>query len=244
MCVVRRAMREQPDHESEGVRHRQYAVRPVRHMVGVIMDSWYMIFPSALLAWVLEYTGAHAEAFVTWCVLSAADLVIGTIVAVVQGVFKASRLYHWVEKTFVQLLSVFIFAAVLRTLAIASGVELFVANWLLLFYCFLDASSLLEKFVQMGWMPSVALVLLKFMRRRTTNAFAAMAGDPKLAAEMEKALVESPVSPVGGVPSGASCPLGSKAQAADRNRDRHLYVTDEEQEVLTSPPHVQPPQAL
>lgn len=159
------------------------------------VEAWPMFVPSSIFAFLLEYTGAHAEAFVAWCILTAADLVFGISVAVIQGNFKISKLYHWVGKTFVQLLTIMIFAVVLRSFAIASGVSLFFANWIIMFYILLDASSLLDKFVLLGLLPTPIIVLLSFLRKRVSKSFAVMAGEPKLARELENALKNAKPKP-------------------------------------------------
>ena len=145
---------------------------------------------TTLFAAILSYTGCSGEAFVLWACISTLDMIFGVIVSVVQGAFCSRRLYSWVFKIFIQLLTIFTFTAILRMFTLASGVELFFASWLLLFFGLMDFSSVLEKFLVLGYLPKPAQIMLSFMRRRSAKIFAAMVNEPQLEEEMRKALGE------------------------------------------------------
>lgn len=155
---------------------------------GAVESFPVMALPAAVFTAFLTYTGGHAEAFVTWCLLSALDFVLGIIVAIVDRKFNARKLYHWVGRVFVQLLSIALFAAILRLLTITAGVELIFANWLLFFYALMDFTSIMDKLLFLGFMPRPAYMLLKFLRRRSARVFAAALNDDGLADELEEAL--------------------------------------------------------
>lgn len=147
-----------------------------------------MSVPATALAAFTSYFQASGEAFILWICLSTLDLIFGMVLAVVNSSFKVSRLYHWVFKICIQMLTIVLFAVVLRMFAIASGVQLFFESWLLLFFGLLDFSSIMDKFLQLGYLPKPAYVLLKFMRKRSAKMFAAMVNEPRLEREMRKAL--------------------------------------------------------
>lgn len=153
------------------------------------MDSFPTLsIPSATFAAILSYTGSSGEAFILWACVSTLDMILGVVLAIVDGAFSVRRLYNWVFKIFIQLLTIVLFAAILRMFAIASGVQLFFASWLLLFYGLMDFSSIMEKFLRLGFLPAPAKVLLNFMRRRSAKIFAAMVNEPRLEKEMREAL--------------------------------------------------------
>lgn len=155
---------------------------------GAVSSFPMTVVPATLLTSLQTYTGGHLEAFITWCILSAGDLVFGVILAIVQHKFCARKLYHWAGRVLVQLLSVFIFAAVLRMFTLAAGVELFFANWLLFFFALMDATSILNKLLVLGFMPKPAYVILKMLRRRSSRVFATLMDDPDMARELERSL--------------------------------------------------------
>lgn len=145
---------------------------------------------ATLFASLLAYTGSSGEAFILWVCISTLDMIFGVVVSIVHSSFCAKKLYNWVFKIFIQLLTIVVFAAVLRMFAIASGVNVFIASWLLLFFGLMDVSSILDKFLQLGYLPKPASILLGFLRRRSSKVFAAMVNDPRLEREMREALGE------------------------------------------------------
>lgn len=147
-----------------------------------------MALPATAFTALLTYTGGCAEAFATWCGLSALDLIFGVVLAIVQRRFCITKLYHWVGRVCVQLFSITLFAAILHMLNIVAGIEVVLANWLLFFYALMDFTSIMEKLLLLGFMPKPAFVLLKFLRRRTAKVFAAAMNDEFLAEEIEKSL--------------------------------------------------------
>ena len=159
--------------------------------VGAVESFQTMAIPASIFTALMTYTGGHAEAFITWCILSSIDLIFGIILAIVKKKFDAHKLYHWVGRICVQLLSIVIFAAILHMLHIAAGIELVFANWLLFFYALMDFTSIMDKLLFLGFMPRPAYVLLKFLRRRSAKVFAAALNDEKMADELEAALKRS-----------------------------------------------------
>lgn len=163
----------------------------VKTMYENILDSFpFVPAVSTLVAALLSYTGCSGEAFVLWACISTLDMVFGVVLSIVAGSFCAKKLYNWVFKIFIQLLTILAFTAMLRMFTIASGVELFFASWLLLFFGLMDFSSVMEKFVKLGYLPKPAIILLSLMRRRSAKVFAAMVNEPQLEKEMREALGE------------------------------------------------------
>jgi len=158
---------------------------------GAVESFHIMAVPASIFTALMTYTGGHAEAFITWCILSSFDLVFGVILAIVKKKFDARKLYHWVGRVCVQLLSIVIFAAILRMLHIAAGIELVFANWLLFFYALMDFTSIMDKLLILGFMPRPAYMLLKFLRRRSAKVFAAAMNEEGMADELEAALKRS-----------------------------------------------------
>ena len=157
---------------------------------GMLDNFPSLAIPSTLFATLLSYTGCSGEAFVLWVCISTLDMIFGVILSIVDKCFKVSKLYNWVFKIFIQLLTIVLFAAILRMVAITAGIELFVVSWLLLFFALMDFSSIMEKFLRLGYLPKPAQILLGLMRKRSAKVLAAMVNEPELEKQMREALGE------------------------------------------------------
>lgn len=153
-----------------------------------IKEAYMMGVPAMLLAALTSYTGASGESFLIWIIVSSLDLVFGVICAIMYGKFDASKLYKWVFKIFVQLVTVIIFAGVLRAFKLAADVELFFGSWILFFYIMMDATSIFDKMLLLGVLPKPAYVFFSFFRKRSIKVLTAAFNDPDLVKELEKVI--------------------------------------------------------
>lgn len=147
-----------------------------------------MGIPAMLLASLTSYTGASGEAFLIWIIVSTIDMVFGVIYSILSSNFSATKLYKWVFKIFVQLITIVIFAGVLRAFKLASDVELFFGSWILFFYILMDATSIFDKMLLLGVLPKPAYVFFSFFKKRSLKVMTAAFDDPNLVKELEKAL--------------------------------------------------------
>lgn len=155
-----------------------------------IRQSAFMVLPATAFTAAVEYLGTGKEALITWLVLSTIDCIFGIVVAIGTQSFKVKKMYRWVGRVFLQLLTVFLFAALCHMFEVSAGVELVLTSWVLFFYACLDVSSICNKLVFFGLLPKPVFVILKMLRHRFSKAFGAAFDSPEFAEEIEQALKE------------------------------------------------------
>lgn len=162
----------------------------LRDELCTIKQGAIMVIPATALTAAIEYLGSGCEALITWLVLATLDSVFGIIVAVVTGRFHVSKMYRWCGRIFLQLMTVYLFAALCAMFTISSGTELVLTSWIFFFYACLDVSSLCNKLVFFGVLPRPILVIMKMLRRKFAKTFATAFDSPEFADEIEQSLKE------------------------------------------------------
>ena len=147
-----------------------------------------MLIPSAIVSSVLTYLGTQGEVLLCWLVMSTVDCMAGIIVAVTSSTFKTSKLFRWVGKVFMELLLVVLLAMLCRVVNITLGIEQFLSNWILLFFILLDFSSICNKLLYFGILPTPFKIILKYLRHNFAKSFSVMLNTPGAMEELEKAL--------------------------------------------------------